>query len=182
MESIPDSSITPDPVRRSPFQTPKPWVRAKLVKASEGLESFPWSSYPEYLKPPGQRPPWLRVDRLLGEKGIPKDSPAGRAQLGRQMERRRSEAAGADYRQIRRGWCLGSEEFRKELLASASERVGPNHYGTERQESGQEQAERIGVEALQPLSWEESELVRRRKGDEGKVKVARRLGFVKEFV
>ncbi len=29
------------------------------------LSSFPWSSYPQYLAGPGQRPAWLRVDRLL---------------------------------------------------------------------------------------------------------------------
>jgi hypothetical protein len=55
------------------------------------LESYPWSSYPEYLKPAGQRPGWLRVDRLLGEKGIPKDSEAGRQQFTSLMERRRAE-------------------------------------------------------------------------------------------
>ena len=37
-----------------------------------------WSSFPEYLKSASGRPAWLRVDRLLGEHGIPKDSPAGR--------------------------------------------------------------------------------------------------------
>src|SRR5438094_382893 len=41
-------------------------VRARLLKAEESLESFSWSSYPEYLKAPGKRYSWLRVDRLLG--------------------------------------------------------------------------------------------------------------------
>ena len=150
-------------------------VRAKLLKAGAGLESFRWSSYPEYLKTPGQRRPWLRVDRLLGEKGIPKDSPAGRAAFGVQMERRRLEEQRADYHQLRRGWCLGSEEFRKELLAWATERVGPNQYGAERRESGQEKAQRIVGEELKRLGWEETELARRRKGDEEKVRVAQRL-------
>jgi hypothetical protein len=43
------------------------------------------------------------VDRLLGELGIPKDSPAERAQFGVQMARRRLEEEAADYRQLRRG-------------------------------------------------------------------------------
>jgi len=38
---------------------------------------------------------------------------------------------------------LGSEEFRRELLAAAVERVGLNHYGSERQETGIEKAQRI---------------------------------------
>jgi hypothetical protein len=93
-------------------------VRAKLIRPAAGLQSFAWSSYGQYLKPSALRPKWLRVDRLLGEKGIPKDSEAGRQQFGLQMERRRVDEQTADYRPVRRGWCLGSEEFRKELLAA----------------------------------------------------------------
>ena len=46
-------------------------VRAGLLPPEAALESFRWSSYGAYLRPPGQRPGCLRVDRLLGEKGIP---------------------------------------------------------------------------------------------------------------
>ena len=53
-------------------------VRAELLGPRQPLESYPWSSYGQYLKAPGKRVNWLRVDRLLGEWGIPKDSPAGR--------------------------------------------------------------------------------------------------------
>ena len=49
-------------------------VRAGLLKADEPLFRFAWSSWPEYLKPPAKRWPWLRVDRLLGEYRIPKDT------------------------------------------------------------------------------------------------------------
>src|SRR5437016_4325067 len=83
-------------------------VRAGLLKADEPLESFRWSSYPDYLRPDRQRPSWLRVDRLLGEKGIPKDSEAGRKQFALQMERRRAEEAATEYDQIRRSRFLGS--------------------------------------------------------------------------
>ena len=38
-----------------------------------------------------QRPNWLRVDRLSGEREIPKNSATGRQEFGRQMERRRQE-------------------------------------------------------------------------------------------
>ncbi len=40
--------------------------RAKTLRPAEPLRACPWSSWPEYLKPPGQRPAWLRMDRLLG--------------------------------------------------------------------------------------------------------------------
>ena len=39
-------------------------IRACLLKPGAGLTSHRWSSYPEYLKPPAKRPPWLRIDRL----------------------------------------------------------------------------------------------------------------------
>jgi len=41
-------------------------VRAKLLKPEQRLRAYRWSSYGEYLKRPGQRPRWLRADRLLG--------------------------------------------------------------------------------------------------------------------
>jgi len=56
-------------------------ARARLLGAEQALRGYRWSSWPEYLKPPGQRPGWLRVDRVLGEMGIPKD------RKGSQMEK-----------------------------------------------------------------------------------------------
>ncbi len=150
-------------------------ARAKLLAPAEPLENFAWSSYGAYLKRPKERPSWLRVDRLLGEKGIAKDSAAGRRELAGQMELRRQEEASPDYRQIRRGWCLGSEEFRQDLLAAAAEQVGNHHYGSDRSESSQERARRMIAQELKRLGWEEKELTRRRKGDGHKVALAQRL-------
>ena len=150
-------------------------ARAKLLRAREPLGAFAWSSYPQYLKPPGQRPAWLRVDRVLGDKRIPRDSPAGRAEFERQMERRRREDLGREFKPVERGWCLGSESFREELLAAAGERVGASHYGADRRESGEARAQRLVREALQALGWTEKDLSQHRKGDKGKVKLARRL-------
>jgi REP element-mobilizing transposase RayT len=150
-------------------------VRAGLLKPEMPLESFLWSSYPDYLRPGSRRPRWLRVDRLLGKKGIPLDSEAGRRQFANEMERRRAEEGAAEYEQIRRSWFLGSDEFRKELLASVQERVGLNHYGSDRHESGEQKADRIVREELARLGWLPEELPRRPKGDNGKVAMARRL-------
>jgi hypothetical protein len=150
-------------------------ARAGVIPAGRGLETYGWSSYPAYLRPAGQRPSWLRVDRLMGEKGIARDSAAGRREFSRQMERRRQQEDGAEFEGVRRGWCLGGEEFRQELLAAAAERVGASHYGAERQESGEEKAGRIVREELRRAGWREEELARRRKGDRVKVKLAQRL-------
>ena len=150
-------------------------ARAKLLRPEGRLEEFPWSSYSLYLSPARQRPVWLRADRLLGEWRIPKDSPAGREEFGCQMERRRREDGDREFKPLERGWCLGSETFRAELLAAAGARVGRSHYGAERQETDEAKAQRLVREGLQALGWAEKELPRRRKGDKGKVKLARQL-------
>ena len=101
-------------------------ARANRVVADVPLKSFAWSSWPAYLLAPSKRPAWLRVDRLLllGERGIPKDNPAGRQRLERALEERRSAEEGEEFKPIRRGWCLGEEKFREELLTQMSERMG----------------------------------------------------------
>jgi putative transposase len=71
-----------------------------------------------------KRPAWLRVDRLLGAWGIPEDSPAGRQRLEQALEERRRAEEGEEFKPIRRGWCLGEEKFREELLKQMSARMG----------------------------------------------------------
>ena len=150
-------------------------VRAKLLKAKEPVEAFRWSSYGDYLKPVGQRPPWLRVDRLLGEKRIPKDSVTGRREFAKDMERRRREDLRAEFKPVERGWCLGREEFRQELLAAATERIGATNYGAERREMEEAKAQRLVKEEMERLGWKEKDLLRTPKGDRRKVKIAVRL-------
>ena len=53
-------------------------ARAKLLKPQQALREYRWSSWPQYLKSPRHRWPWLRVERLLGDYRVPKDSKAGR--------------------------------------------------------------------------------------------------------
>jgi len=150
-------------------------VRAKLIQPGAALESFGWSSYGDYLKPARQRPSWLRVERLLGEKGIARDSLAGRREFGRLMEQRRSQESEADYRPIRRGWCLGDDAFGRELRRSAAARVGPSHYSADRRETEVKKAQSIVRAGLKELGWKEKELPERPKGDKGKVELARQL-------
>jgi REP element-mobilizing transposase RayT len=150
-------------------------ARAKLLPPEQPLSEYRWSSWPEYLKSPGKRPAWLRVERLLGEYRIPQDSAAGRRVLEQAVEERRAAEAGADYKPIRRGWCLGADTFRKEMLAQMTERRGAEHYGAERLETDVAKAERILREELKARRWKESDLAERAKGDLGKVEIAGRL-------
>jgi len=149
--------------------------RAKILRPEESLRQYPWSSYGEYLRAARKRAKWIRVDRLLGEMRIPKDSAAGRREFERQMEERRRLDHPEGMKQMRRGWYLGDEEFRRELLAQMDGKMGRHHSGPERRESAEQKAERILHEELKRRGWDPMELKRRRKGDPGKVQVARRL-------
>src|SRR6185436_6510651 len=128
-------------------------IRAKLLKPEQPLDQYPWSSYFEYLKPPQKRAPWLRIDRLFGEMRIPKDSAAGRREFALQMEERRLSESSKEWKSLRRGWYHGDEAFRRELLAQSAEKVGANHYGSQRHESNEEKAERIVREELSRIGW-----------------------------
>jgi len=150
-------------------------ARAGLVKPEEPLRNFAWSSWPAYLLAPPKRPVWLRVDRLLGEYRIPKDSPAGRQHLEQTLEARRGAESGEEFKAIRRGWCLGEETFRQELLTQMSGRIGAEHYGPERAEMDAQKAESIIATELKRRGWTEATLRARPKGDAAKVKLAERL-------
>jgi putative transposase len=150
-------------------------VRAHLLAKEAPLQSYRWSSYGCYLAAPAQRPDWLRVDRLLGEHGIPQDSEAGREQFGRLMESRRAQEAAQDYEAMRREWIIGSEEFRQELLAAASKGIGQSHYGGQRRETETAKAERLLKSAFERLGWKEEGLSLLPKGHPAKVQLAREL-------
>ncbi len=90
------------------------------------LVDYAWSSYPAYVGKAAQ-PEWLNFHRVLSELGMA-DTPAGRRiyagyMAGRVEEVRHSAQpwkADEAWQRIRRGWHMGGEEFRQELL----ERVG----------------------------------------------------------
>jgi hypothetical protein len=147
-------------------------ARAKLLPAEQPMKSFAWRSWPAYLLAPSKRPAWLRVDRLLGEYGVPKVSPAGLRRLEQTLEARRGAEEGEEFKPIRRGWCLGEETFRQELLAQMSERLGAEHYGEERAQTAEAMAEQIIAEELKRRRWQEVDLKTRPKGDGEKVAVA----------
>ena len=147
-------------------------ARAQLIKRAQPLEQFRWSSYPLYLAAPGRRPAWLRVDRLLGEWRIPKDSPAGRRVFAAGVEGRRAEDLAETSRRIERGWFVGNEEFRQELLAQVAQAPDASHFGELVQAAVAVQAERFVTDRLRAMGWQEQDLTARRKGDPAKVKLA----------
>ena len=92
-------------------------VRARRLPPGQRLLEYPWSSFGGYLAALPHRPSWLRVDRLLGEHGIARDTVAGRREFEQRLEARRAAADNPAERQaIRRGWCLGPASFKAEML------------------------------------------------------------------
>jgi hypothetical protein len=137
---------------------------------------YPWSSFSYYLSAPEHRPHWIRVDRLLGEHGPQGDTPAARQEFERRTEARRLEPGDEQtLRALRRGWCLGSEDFKQQKLEEIDGQVGQHHFGEMRLEVAQEKAQRIIVEELSRLGWPEAELALRRKRDPSKLEIAVRL-------
>ena len=89
---------------------------------------------------------------MLGEHGIQKDTVAGRQEFERRMEVRRLEEMDEEASEaFRRGWCIGSERFRKEMLEKMEDKLGEHHSGELRLESAEAKAERIVAEELKRL-------------------------------
>jgi len=151
-------------------------VRAGILKAEERLLAYPWSSLPAYLAAPEHRPQWVRVDRLLGEHGLQEDTAASREEFERRMEARRlAETDPEAQKVLRRGWCLGSKEFKSQMLEKVEGRLGEHHAGELRCETAEAKAERLIGEELSRLGWSRAELAARHKSDPGKLALAARL-------
>ena len=80
-----------------------------------------------------------------------------------------------EFKRVERGWCLGGEEFRQELLEQVDARPGPSHFGEVVQEAEAVQAEQLVIEGLKRMGWSEPDLRARRKGEPRKVDLAWKL-------
>ncbi|MCX6929902.1 MAG: hypothetical protein NT154_42820 [Verrucomicrobia bacterium] len=119
-------------------------VRVGMLKVPERLLAYPWSSFGANLAAPEHRPCWVRVGRLLGEHGIQEDTPVSRAQFEQWMERRWLEETDAEaLKVLRRGWCLGNERFRREMLLRMESKLGERHSGELHRGNAEANAERI---------------------------------------
>jgi hypothetical protein len=151
-------------------------VRAGLLRSEDRLVAYPWSSLMWYLAAPEHRPGWMRVDRLLGEHGLGSDLAANRQEFARRMEARRlAETDEEALKVLRRDWCLGGGEYKRQMLEAMEGKLGEHHSGELRRETAEAKAERIVAEELSRQGWNESDLATRRKNDPGKLRIAARL-------
>jgi hypothetical protein len=135
-------------------------VRAGLVKRRDGLESYPWSSLPDYVKPPSKRRSWVAVERGLEQLEYA-DTVAGRRRhlewLEGCVDWQKPGVAGDElpegqslHATFRRGWYFGSEAFREKLVkmldkeqGGLAERRRKGFTGTQTRDHGRAEAERI---------------------------------------
>ena len=136
-------------------------VRAGIVVAEEKLETFCWSSYPAYRRPK-LRPPWLRVDRLMGEHGFLEDNARSRREFERRMKQLR--AGRQDPVMIQRDWKSGAEDFCDWLADKLSRYGREGERARERSETDAVLAERMVVETSKCVQWREIDLVLQPKG------------------
>jgi hypothetical protein len=77
-----------------------------------------------------------------------------------------------EFKRVERGWRLGGEEFRQELLEQVDTPPGPSHVGEAVREAEVVRAERLVIEGLTRMGWREADLRARRKGEPRKVDLA----------
>lgn len=133
---------------------------------SQPLERYEWSSYPVFAGTAMRCPDWLCRRRLLRACGLEEGAPGCAAGYKALIEARMKEPAPAMpngirervEKQIKRGWYIGGEPFRKRLSAMID---GPsdNLRGSQRKAHNEEAAERLLEKALKQLKLSEAQLV-----------------------
>ena len=141
--------------------------RAGLAGAGTpyALESYVWSSYPDYVSGGPARQEWLRRDRLLRACGLDENSPGVGAQYRRLIAARMQESRAAEpdsiceevEKQLRRGWYVGGESFRKELAGMIG-KPSDNLRGLQRRAHDEAEAECLLANALAALGLSEDQL------------------------
>ena len=111
-------------VRVSTYIHLNPFRAGLAGRPDRTLGSYKWSSYPYYLQPRRRRPDWLYTQRVLDGLHIEQDEARGRRLYEEFIEecmssyrKKKGKAElNEDWRPIRRGWCLGAEDFRERML------------------------------------------------------------------
>lgn len=146
------------------------------------LSEYVWSSYPLYFQPT-RRPEYLAVDRTLGSFGWLDDRP-GRERYRRYMQKRVLELAGSErpwdvdegWSEIRRGWCMGGEDFRHRMIqvldGVMSGKRRDSYTGDEARRHDLTEAEHLAEVGLDRLGLLSVDLTELKKSDPRKKAVA----------
>ena len=115
-------------------------IRAGLLGAARAdLRAYRWCSYARFVGAP-DLPAWLVRARVFASLDLPDEGGASRRRYAAYMRVRAGEArAGdpaceADWQAMRRGWYVGGESFREQLLVQADKRARGRRRGSYRPE------------------------------------------------
>jgi putative transposase len=147
-------------------------VRAGLLKKRPvRLEDFAWSSYPAFVGK-AKRPAWLETRRVLASCGLTRQG------YRQYMQRRVQEVLGGnkalaeEWKAVRRGWVLGGEGFRENMLVRIGKqmesRKRESYSGEEVKGHDRRRAEELLQKGLQLLKVEQGELKGWKTTDERK--------------
>jgi len=148
---------------------------------SKPLESYIWSSYPAYMGKARKRPDWLEREKVLKSWGLEEGTSGSLTGYRESMERLMNFENDPDAgrrgefdKQIKRGWYIGTPEFRQKLSDRLSRlpKKGDNYRGRQRREHGEDEAERLLADGLQVLGLEESEVLEMRNNRKEKQALA----------
>jgi len=147
---------------------------------AQKLEDYRWGSFPLYNEP-SKRPSWLCVNRTLGCLGL-EDTSSDRRSYWEYMQKRVDELAESDnlkerdsnWSKIRRGWYLGTDQFKTDVLERIEELSGKRESfsGDEVRLHDEYEAERLFQRGLEILELTEESLLKLRKGADEKALLA----------
>ena len=178
-------SIVIDPGDAEYFRTACDYVHLNPVRASlAGTEAtgdlgvFFWSSSRYLMNSPQKDPLWLSLDRIVEAHGQRPDGLRSRKAYLRYLGNRAGEEKDdSDYGALRRGWCLGSSEFKEELRDGLLDKqMGSvkrdSIVGEPRRMHDHSEAERLLNEAVGVLDFELSKKNRLKRNDVSKELIA----------
>lgn len=155
--------------------------RAGLAGGSgnQSLEEYAWSSYPAYAGKLRDFPEWLHRDRLLSACGLEEGTSGYRVRYRALIESRMQGETSASLeserewveKQLKRGWYIGDELFRDQLVKMIGEN-SDNLRGQQRRAHDEMEAERLLKQALDVLGLEESKLKAMKSTHSGKQAIA----------
>jgi putative transposase len=159
-------------------------ARAGLLDRREPeLVGYRWSSFAEFVQK-ARLPSWLQRGKVFASLDLPDERAGSRRRYGGWMAERVADILEAttsaeqqeQWRQLRRGWYLGSDGFRDQLMDYAARAVTghqrASYEGAALQRHDEDEAERLVSGALTQLGMLSEELATRKRNDPAKQAVA----------
>ena len=157
-------SLIIDDEESSYFQTVSTYIHLNPVRAgliypeSRHVESYQWSSLSCYSQRPARRPPALALSRVLGNLNL-KDRAAGRKaylewiqkRALEELDKKYSKELAVERKPLKRGWCMGTEDFKEKIMAFLGDVSSDNYRGDQRRDHGVYMAEKLIEQGLNGL-------------------------------